>query len=100
MKKVGQLIENKIRNISFFLKNHTQNVVDKLFPDSFLKNQNWAYPWGLYSFFIICQVESYQNILKLSCRPRAFTSCEAFLKINRGAELSLSLNNKLKLTIN
>ena len=36
--KFGQLIEYKIRNI-FFLKNHTQNVVEKLFPDPFLKNQ-------------------------------------------------------------
>ena len=27
---------------TFLLKNHTQNVVEKLFPDPFLKNQNWA----------------------------------------------------------
>ena len=27
------------------MKNHTQNVVEKQFPDSFLKNQNWAYDW-------------------------------------------------------
>ena len=26
-----------------FLKNHAQNVVEKLLPDLFLKNQNWAY---------------------------------------------------------
>ena len=26
-----------------FLKNHIQNVMEKLFPDLFLKNQNWAY---------------------------------------------------------
>ena len=24
---------------TFFLKNHTQNVMEKLFPDTFLKNQ-------------------------------------------------------------
>ena len=35
--KFGQLIEHDIRNI--FLKSHTQNVVEKLFPDPFLKNQ-------------------------------------------------------------
>ena len=29
----------------FFWKNHTQNMVEKLFPDPFLKNQNWAYIW-------------------------------------------------------
>ena len=36
--KFGQLIECKSRQ--FFLKNHTQNVVEKLFPDRLLKNQN------------------------------------------------------------
>ena len=36
--KFGQLIEHNMTNI--FLKNHTQNVVEKLFPGPFLKNQN------------------------------------------------------------
>ena len=36
--KFGQLIEYNMKNI--LLKNHTQNVVEKLFPDPFLKNQN------------------------------------------------------------
>ena len=36
--KFGQLAEYNMRNI--FMKNHTQNVVEKLFSDSFLKNQN------------------------------------------------------------
>ena len=35
--KFGQLIECSMNNI--FLKTHTQNVVEKLFPDPFLKNQ-------------------------------------------------------------
>ena len=35
------LIEYNIE--TFFLKNRTQNVVKKLFYDTFLKNQNWAY---------------------------------------------------------
>ena len=34
--KCGQLIEYNMRNI--FLKNHTQNVVEKLVPDPFLEN--------------------------------------------------------------
>ena len=34
----GQLIEYNIRNI--FLKNRTQNVVEKLFLGPFLRNQN------------------------------------------------------------
>ena len=36
--KFGQLIEYNIE--TFFLKNHTQNVMEKLFPDAFLKYQN------------------------------------------------------------
>ena len=34
--KLGQLIECNMRNI--FLKDHTQNVVEKLVPDPSLKN--------------------------------------------------------------
>ena len=30
---------------NIFLKNYTQNVVEKLFPDPFLKIRNWAYLW-------------------------------------------------------
>ena len=37
--KFGQLIEYNMRNI-FFLKNHTQNVLEKLFQDPYLKNEN------------------------------------------------------------
>ena len=36
--KFCQLIEYNVRNI--FLINHTQNVVEKLVPEPFLKNQN------------------------------------------------------------
>ena len=36
--KFGQLIEYDMTNI--FLKNHIRNVVDKLFSEPFLKNQN------------------------------------------------------------
>ena len=36
--KFGQLIEYDMRSI--FLKNHTQNVAEKLLPGPFLKNQN------------------------------------------------------------
>ena len=41
--KFGQLIECNMRNIS--LKNSCINVAEKLVPDSFLKNLNWAYLW-------------------------------------------------------
>ena len=72
-----------LRNI-FFLENHAQNVVEKLFPDSVLKNWNWAYLWinilKVLYIFIVCKVEDYWKWLKLSCRLLAFTSCKAFLE--------------------
>ena len=34
-------------------------------------------------FFIGCQVEGYGNIMKLSCRPLAFTTYDAFFKKNK-----------------
>ena len=37
---LGQLIEYNMKSI---LKNHTQNVLEKLFPDPYLKNQNSSY---------------------------------------------------------
>ena len=36
--KFGQLIEYNMRNIS--VENHTRNVLEILFPDPYLKNQN------------------------------------------------------------
>ena len=39
--------------------------------------------------FIVCQVEDYQNILKLSCRPLAFTSNKTFLKNKERSRTSL-----------
>ena len=42
IQKFGQLIEYQTRN-AFFLKNHTLNGVEKLFPEPFPNNQNWAY---------------------------------------------------------
>ena len=54
---------------TFFLKNHTQNVLEKLLPEAFIKNQNWAYLWiNSLKFFTVslCQVEDYRNILKLN----------------------------------
>ena len=36
--KFGQLIEYSMRNV--LLKKYTQNVLEKLFPDRYLKTQN------------------------------------------------------------
>ena len=65
--------------IIFLEKSYTKCGVEK--PDPFLKNQNRAYLWiNIQFIFIACQVQGYRNILKLSCRPLAFTSFKAFLK--------------------
>ena len=79
---------------NIFLKNHTQNVVEKLFSGFFLKNKNWAYLWinvlkFIHFVFIVCQVEDYWKWLKLSCRPFALTSYKAFLKNNKRSGTSL-----------
>ena len=37
--------KGNITRETFFLKNHTQNAVEILFPDTFLKNWDWAYLW-------------------------------------------------------
>ena len=50
--KFGQLIQYKMRKI--FRKNHTENAVEKLFPDPFLKNQHF-----MELVLIKYQVESY-----------------------------------------
>ena len=41
--KFSQLIEYNMKNI--VLENHAQNVMDKLFLDSILKNRNEAFLW-------------------------------------------------------
>ena len=79
--KFGQL--KSLTSEILFFKNHTQNVVEKPFWDPFLKNQNWAYLRVnslkyIQFVFIVCQVESYRNILKLSCRPLALTPHKTF----------------------
>ena len=85
--KCGQLIEYNLRNI-------TQNVVEKLFPDTFLKNQNWPYLWinilKFYIFYFYClQVEDYRNWLKLIWQPVAFISNKVFLKNKKRPGTSL-----------
>ena len=42
-KKIGHVSEYNTRKI--FLKKHTQNMMEKLFPSSFWKHQNAAYVW-------------------------------------------------------
>ena len=88
--KPGQLIEYNLRNI--FLEKSYANVVEKLVPGPFLKNQNWAVSifWSfIYFGFIVCQVENYRNWLKLRCRLLVFTFYKAFLKNKKWSGTSL-----------
>ena len=39
--------------------------------------------------FIVCQVEGYRTILKISCRPLVFTSYKAYSKNKKRSETSL-----------
>ena len=68
-------------------------MVEKLFPDSFLKNQNWEYLWiNSLKFYAVCFycISSWGlHILKLSCRPPTFTSFKAFLKNKKRSGTSL-----------
>ena len=69
--KFGQLIEYNMRNI-FYKKSHAQNALDKLFPDPFMKNQDWEYLWvDSLKFNTVCfycmPSQGLQNILKLRC---------------------------------
>ena len=51
----------------FFLKNHTQNEVDKLVPNTFLRVQSWAYLWinslNIYTVYLYC-MSSWRRLSK------------------------------------
>ena len=72
------------------MKKHTKNAVEKLFPDLFVKKNKLsicistlALQCFIQFVFIVCQVEGYQNMLKLNSKQLAFTSYKAFLKKQR-----------------
>ena len=68
--KFSEFIEHN-RNI--FLKNHTQNVLEKVVGDPFIKNTKLSISLDQQSemfenlLLLYFQVEVYQNILKLRC---------------------------------
>ena len=73
-------------------------MVSNLVPETFIKNENYAYPGPTvsekcYSLFLLyAQVELYQNILTLRCSPFDSTLHKAFLKkAKRGLELASRL---------
>ena len=87
--KLGQLKE------TFFMRNYTQNVVEKLFPDPVLKSRNSADLWAdSLKFYTVCfhcvprwrpskYIESY-------CRVLTFTSYKAFSKNKKRSWISCS----------
>ena len=80
--KFWQLIEYNMRNI-LLEKSYTQ-FAGKTIPRPFSKKSKlrislYELPKFLCSlFFIVCQVEGYQNILELSCRSFAFITYKSF----------------------
>ena len=54
-RKLNLVSEQNITWGTFSLKTHLQNVVEKLFPDPFLKNQNGEYFWiNSLMFYVVC----------------------------------------------
>ena len=92
--KFGQLIEYSMRNT--FLKNHTQNVMEKLFPDPFMKIQNWAYLWiNSLKFYTVClyYMPSYGLSKYIQTKPQTtcFYLIYSFLK-RSGTSLPASIS--------
>ena len=90
--KFGQLKEYNMRNI-FLEKPYTkcgQETSSRPFSEKLkLSMSPDQYSKVLYIFFIICQVEGYQKILKLSFRPLSFISYKAFLKNKKRSRINL-----------
>ena len=68
-----------------FLKNQTKNVVEKLITECFLKSKLLIslhqQSKVLHRLFLLhVQAKGYRKILKLKCRPLAFTLCKGFSK--------------------
>ena len=63
------------------MKNHTQNVMQKLAPDPFIKNQNWSL------FFITCPISGLPKYIKTKLLTTCFYLIQNFSKTKRGLEL-------------
>ena len=75
------------------MKNHAQNMVEKLFPDPFLKNQNRAFLWiNILKFYIFCFKCLPCWVLSKVIETKLLTICFYFTwsfykKTKRGLEL-------------
>ena len=74
--KFGQLIEYNMRNI-ILEKSYTKyggGTSTRPFSGKFKLSISGSIVWSFIQFvFIVSQIEGYGNVLKLSCRPFAFT---------------------------
>ena len=88
------------RNIFLEKSYKIQNVLEKLAPDPFLKNQYCTYLWfSSLKFYIVCfyseskSMTIYQIMLKLRCTPFTFASCKTFFEKKRcGTSLPTSFS--------
>ena len=85
--KFEQLVKYNMKNI-FLQKSYTKCGEETIFPDPFLKTKIEYISASIVQtciqfLFNIYQLEGYQKILELSCRPLAFSSHKAFSK-NKG----------------
>ena len=98
--KFGQLIEYNIKNI------FSWKIIQRMWWRNYFQTLFWKIKIGhisgsiVYSFtqfmFIICQVEGYQNILKLSRKPLACTSYYIFLRNDKRSRTSLPASFSVK----
>ena len=91
--KFGPLIEYNMKNI--FLEKLYTKCGGETIPTPFSKISKLSYLWinslkFIQFDFIVCQVEAYQNILKLNWRLIAFTSYKASSNSKRRSGTSLS----------
>ena len=65
-----------------FLEKKYTKCVEENIPRLFSKKPKWSISLDQQSKYTVCfycsEVESYRNILNLSCRPLAFTSYKVF----------------------
>ena len=83
--KFGQVIEYTMRNL--LLEDSYTKCGGETIPRPFSRKSNSAYLW--INSLIVCQVEDYCKILKLNCRPLAFTLYKVFLKNKKRVGTSL-----------
>ena len=91
--KFGQFIEHNMRNI-FLEKSYTKFDGEIILRPSCvkikIKHISGSIVLSFIQFvFIACQVEDYQNIVKLNCEPFDLISYRAFLKNRKRSGTSL-----------